>query len=181
VAATGDSVINPFPPGTFNGEIVVCDRGTYGRVAKAKNVAAGGAGGYILANDQASGNSLIADAFAIPGIALTYSDGLAVKAWLASPGTHTATIAGATVDLSASNGDQMASFSSRGPDKTVPDVLKPDIAAPGVDILAAVNTTDPLSDPEYGILSGTSMATPHVTGAAALVKAVHHNWTPAQI
>src|SRR5207244_574766 len=82
--------------------------------------AAGGAGGYSLAKDQASGNSLIADAFAIPGIALTYSDGLAVKAWLASPGTHTATIAGATVDLSASNGDQMASFSSRGPDKTVP-------------------------------------------------------------
>jgi subtilisin family serine protease len=181
VAATGDSVINPFPPGTFHGEIVVCDRGVYGRVAKAKNVAAGGAGGYILANDQASGNSLIADAFAIPGVALTYSDGLAVKAWLTTPGTHTASIAGATIDLSASNGDQMASFSSRGPDKTLPDVLKPDIAAPGVDIFAAVNSTNPTADPEYGILSGTSMAAPHITGAAALIRAVHSTWTPAEI
>ena len=181
VAATGDSVINPFPPGTFHGEIVVCDRGTYGRVAKGNNVKAGGAGGYVLANDQASGNSLIGDAFALPGVAITYSDGLALKKWLATPGDHTATIAGESLDLSASNGDQMASFSSRGPDKSVPDVLKPDVGAPGVDILAAVNTTNPLSDPEYGILSGTSMATPHVTGAAALVKAVHPNWTPAEI
>jgi subtilisin family serine protease len=181
VAATGDSVINPFPPGTFHGEIVLCDRGTYGRVAKGKNVAAGGAGGYILANDQPSGNSLVGDAFTLPGVALTYSDGLAVKAWLATSGTHTATIAGESLDLSPSNGDQMASFSSRGPDKNVPDVLKPDAAAPGVDILAAVNSTNPLADPEYGILSGTSMATPHMTGAAALIRAVHSTWTPAEI
>jgi subtilisin family serine protease len=178
---TGDSVINPFPPATFHGEIVVCDRGTYGRVAKGNNVKAGGAGGYVLANDQASGNSLIGDAFGLPGVALTYSDGLALKQWLATPGDHTGSIAGESLDLSASNGDQMAAFSSRGPDKSVPDVLKPDIAAPGVDILAAVNTTNPLSDPEYGILSGTSMATPHMTGAAALIRAVHNTWTPAEI
>jgi subtilisin family serine protease len=177
----GSSAVNPFTPGTFHGEIVVCDRGTYGRVAKGNNVKAGGAGGYVLANDQASGNSLIGDAFALPGVALTYGDGLVLKQWLATAGTHTATIGGATIDLSPSNGDVMASFSSRGPDKTVPDVLKPDIAAPGVDVLAAVNTTNPLSDPEYGILSGTSMAAPHMTGAAALVRALHSTWTPAEI
>src|SRR3954452_18041328 len=80
---TGDSAINPFPPGTFHGEIVVCDRGTYGRVAKGNNVKAGGAGGYVLANDQASGNSLIGDAFGLPGVAITYSDGLTLEQWLA--------------------------------------------------------------------------------------------------
>lgn len=178
---TGDSAVNPFSPGTFHGEIVVCDRGTYGRVAKSKNVKAGGAGGYVLANDQANGNSLIGDAFELPGVALGYSDGLRLEQWLATAGTHTGTIAGTSLDLSATNGDQLASFSSRGPDKSVPDVLKPDITAPGVDVLAAVNTTNPLSDAEYGVLSGTSMATPHMAGAAALVAAVHGDWTPAEI
>jgi subtilisin family serine protease len=178
---TGDTALNPFPPGTFHGEIVVCDRGTYARVSKADNVKAGGAGGFVLANDQASGNSLVGDAFAVPGVAITYADGLKLKQWLATPGIHTGSIAGTSVDLSSSNGDQMAAFSSRGPDKTVPDVLKPDVGAPGVDIMAAVKTTNPLDPPEYGVLSGTSMATPHVTGAAALIRAVHNTWTPAEI
>ena len=180
-AATGEAAINPFPPGTFDGEIVVCDRGTYGRVEKASNVAEGGAGGFVLANDEASGNSTVGDAYPIPGLGISYTDGVTLKAWLASGSGHTGSIAGTTADTAASNGDVMASFSSRGPNKPVPGVIKPDITAPGVDVLAAVNTVDPTEPPEYGVLSGTSMSSPHMAGVAALMRALHGNWTPAEV
>jgi subtilisin family serine protease len=180
-APTGEAAINPFPPGTFDGEIVVCDRGTYGRVEKASNVAEGGAGGFVLANDQASGDSLVGDAYPIPGLGISYTSGLTLKAWLASGTGHTASIAGTTANTAASNGDVMASFSSRGPNKPVPGVIKPDITAPGVDVLAAVHTVNPTSPPEFGVLSGTSMSSPHMAGAAALMRALHGNWTPAEI
>ena len=178
---TGEAAINPFPPGTFEGEIVVCDRGTYGRVEKGQNVMEGGAGGYVLANDEANGDSLVGDPHVLPGVHITYDDGVVLKAWLASGEGHTATITGMSTDTSPANGDVMASFSSRGPNPSVPDVIKPDITAPGVDVLAAFNTLDPTAPPEYGIISGTSMSSPHNAGAAALLRALHPDWTPDEV
>jgi subtilisin family serine protease len=175
----GSAAVNPFTPGTFHGEIVVCDRGVYGRVEKAQNVQEGGAGGFVLANDEPSGDSLVGDAYPIPGVHITYRDGLALKAWLAAGTGHTASISGTTVDTSAANGDVMAAFSSRGPNKPAPSIIKPDVTAPGVDVLAAISPSG--LDPEYGILSGTSMSSPHATGAAALVRALHPDWTPAEV
>lgn len=182
-AATGEAAINPFAPGTFNGEIVVCDRGTYGRVEKAQNAMEGGAGGFVLANDAASGDSLVGDAYPIPGVHISYADGLVLKDWLSTGTGHTATITGTVADENLANGDVMASFSSRGPDPSVMDVLKPNVTAPGVDILAAFNTplTDPTGDPEYNVISGTSMSGPHVAGSAALLRAVHGDWAPDQV
>jgi subtilisin family serine protease len=180
-APMGEAAINPFPPGTFHGEIVVCDRGTYGRVEKGQNVMEGGAGGYVLANDELNGDSLVGDPHALPGVHISYSDGLVLKAWLASGSGHTATITGMSTDESFANGDVMASFSSRGPNPSVPDVIKPDITAPGVDVLAAFNTVDPTAPTEFGIISGTSMSSPHNAGAAALLRALHPDWTPDEV
>ncbi|GLJ29090.1 hypothetical protein SUGI_0573700 [Cryptomeria japonica] len=70
----------------------------------------------------------------------------------------------------------VAAFSSRGPTKGYPQVLKPDIIAPGLNILAAYTEEFP-----YNILSGTSMSCPHVSGIAALIKAIHPTWSPAAI
>nr|XP_010934028.2 subtilisin-like protease SBT3.5 [Elaeis guineensis] len=68
----------------------------------------------------------------------------------------------------------VASFSSRGPSTSYPELLKPDIAAPGTNILAALGDS-------YGFDSGTSMACPHVAGIAALLKSSHPDWSPAAI
>ncbi|KAL4611660.1 hypothetical protein ACB092_08G141700, partial [Castanea dentata] len=82
----------------------------------------------------------------------------------------------------------VASFSSRGPAKISRTILKPDIVAPGLDILAAfTKLKSPTGSPEddrfgvYNILSGTSMACPHVAGAAAYIKSFHPNWSPSAI
>ncbi|CAL4960963.1 unnamed protein product [Urochloa decumbens] len=69
---------------------------------------------------------------------------------------------------------KVAAFSSRGPSIEYPEVIKPDIAAPGASILGAIKDA-------YAISSGTSMATPHVSGIIALLKALHPNWSPAAL
>ncbi|MCB8926296.1 MAG: S8 family serine peptidase [Ardenticatenaceae bacterium] len=177
VGAIGDNN-SPWPVGTFNGEIVVCDRGTFGRVEKGANVLAAGAGGYILINDAASGNALVGDAHVLPGVHISYADGLVLKAWLASGTGHTATIAGATLNEDAGNADIMSSSSSRGANRALPDIISPNVTAPGTDILAAYGTGGAI---EWDMISGTSMASPHVAGAGALLMSLHPDWTPAEI
>ncbi|XP_027152547.1 subtilisin-like protease SBT4.13 [Coffea eugenioides] len=92
-------------------------------------------------------------------------------------------------NITDSSAPVVASFSSRGPNTIFPDILKPDISAPGVHILAAYS---PAASPseishqdarsvEYNILSGTSMACPHAAGAAAYVKSLNPHWSPSAI
>ena len=161
-------------------KIVVCARGGNGRVEKSSNVAAQGATGFVLTNDEANAGSLLGDAFAVPGVAISYADGQTLRAWLAEGTGHTAAIAGTTFTIDDALGDTMASFSSRGPNRAV-DTIVPSITAPGVDILAANGVADGAYDlVQYGIISGTSMSSPHVAGAGALLTQARPSWTPAQ-
>jgi subtilisin family serine protease len=81
------------------------------------------------------------------------------------------------------SGNIVADFSSRGPNTAVLDVMKPDITAPGVNILGAHTPTvaNGVKEELFQYLSGTSMSTPHATGAAALIIEAHPDWDPGRI
>lgn len=181
-APYNNALCEPFPAATFTGQIVICDRGVNGRVEKGQNVQDAGGGGMVLVNDAPNGDSLVADTHVLPAVHIGYNAGNTLKAWVGDGGaTHTGTITATTAEVNANNADIMASFSSRGP-SVVTDLLEPDITAPGVDILAAWKSeVPPGADPEYNVISGTSMSSPHMAGAAALLIKLHPDWTPAEI
>jgi subtilisin family serine protease len=179
--SASSSASNPFAPGTFNGEIVVCDRGTYGRVEKGLNVKLAGAGGYILANTDEFGKSIVADNHCLPSSHLTAADADRLRSWLASGSGHQGQITGVTTRRNSGIADVVSSSSSRGPaDPPVQNVLKPNLMAPGTSILGAF-AADEEEDSPWVLLGGTSMSSPHITGAAALLQSIHPDWTPSMI
>ncbi|WP_065204410.1 S8 family serine peptidase [Shewanella woodyi] len=180
--------LEPFPENTFAADtIVVCDRGEIARVDKGRHVKAGGAAGLVLANKQDGATSVVADAHVLPAIHIDADNGDALRTWLASGTGHQASITGTEVIRDDKLARIAAEFTSRGPNKSVPDVIAPSIAAPGVSIFAAYadDQSDAFKqnpDPsDYGFLSGTSMASPHIAGALTLLASIHPEWTPAEI
>ena len=184
---------NPFAAGTFTAaQIVVCKRGTVARVAKAANVKAGGAGGFVLVNagypdDE---DDLDNDVYPLPGVQLHSWDGQALLGWMTDGGaahnmTISATVITRSIDPAA--GDQLADFSSRGPSSTFEGSLSPGISAPGVNIFAAFADEHPFDvagsalSRDWALESGTSMASPHVAGSMALIRQAHPNWTAAEV
>jgi len=180
-APYSDGICNSEPTSSteFSGEIVICTRGTNGRVQKGFNVFSGGAAGMFLINPTVQDTET--DNHFLPAVHFDAPAGNQLQAFMAS---HTGVMATFTDGAkSVGQGDVMAAFSSTGPGG---DFLKPDIAAPGVQILAG-NTptpTDVASGPAgqyFQAIAGTSMAAPHITGSAALVLALHPTWTPSQV
>ncbi len=180
VAGYEDAQCTTAPPaGTFAGKVVVCARGGNGRVAKGVNVKAGGAVAMILRNTVVQDTET--DNHFLPAVHLDGTEGDQLMAFLTAHPDATATFTAG--QKRAGQGDVVAGFSSRGPGGTW---LKPDITAPGVQILAG-NTPTP--DEEAGgpageyfqAIAGTSMSAPHIAGSALLVAAGHPAWTPGQI
>jgi subtilisin family serine protease len=168
--------------GAFTGAVVVCRRGVNARVEKSFNVQRRGGVGMILYNPVLQG--LSTDNHYIPTSHIENDQGAALLAFL---GTHTGETATLTAGAaSAVQGDKMAAFSSRGGPGQTLGISKPDVTAPGVQILAGHTPAPatPLGGPPgqlFQAIDGTSMSSPHVAGAAAVLAGLHPSWTPGQI
>lgn len=174
----GELCTTPFAAGSLTGKVVVCRRGVNGRVEKGYFASLGGASGMVLYNPTASDTET--DNHFLPAVHLE-GPNAELLAFLA---THTGVTASwAAGERATVRGDVMAGFSSRGP---LGDFLKPDITAPGVQVLAG-HTPTPLTynggptGELFQAIAGTSMSSPHLAGASALVKAAHPTWTPGQV
>jgi hypothetical protein len=163
-------------PAKVAGKIVVCDRGTNDRVDKSKAVKEAGGIGMVLVNT--SSNTLNADFHSVPTVHVADTSRAAIKAY-AQAANPTATIAASTLDFSTP-APFTAAFSSRGPLSASASLLKPDLIAPGQDILAAVAPPGN-SGRSFDLYSGTSMSSPHVAGLAALFKQLKPTWSPMMI
>jgi subtilisin family serine protease len=166
-------------PAKVAGKIVVCDRGVNARVAKSQAVKDAGGVGMILVN-VAAGASLNADFHFVPTVHVSDTVRAALKTYAAGAGA-TARINQATLLFNVP-APLTAAFSSRGPlNAGGGDLLKPDIIAPGQDIIAAVAPTPANAGLSFNLYSGTSMSSPHVAGLAALLKNLHPDWSPMMI
>jgi subtilisin family serine protease len=167
-----------------SGNIVLIARGGCPFDVKVANADAAGAAAALVYNfdDEPiamQGESGLSD---IPALMIGQADANLIIAELDALNIVSAVLDKSFLLGESEQGNQMARFSSRGPGPVI-NILKPDVTAPGVDILAgttpeAINTT---AGETFAYLSGTSMSTPHVAGVAALLKEAHPSWSPEAI
>ncbi|XP_043714725.1 subtilisin-like protease SBT3.6 [Telopea speciosissima] len=136
------------------------------------------AGGVGLIYTQPH-NEYLPSCIGIPCIKVDYEIGTSIVSYITRTRSSVVKLSKTKSVVGKWVSPRVALFSSRGPSSLSPTVLKPDIAAPGVHILAAYPQT--LTSHGYKFLSGTSMACPHVAGVAALIKSLHKDWSPAAI
>jgi subtilisin family serine protease len=167
-------------PAKVAGKIVLCKRGATALVNKTAAVKAAGGAGAVIYNDPAGATTTLALLHTVPTVHVLAPSGLAIKTYLAGTAAPTGAIAQSAIVLNAA-APFTSSTSSRGPLLAGNgDVLKPDLIAPGTDILAAVAPPGN-SGRNFDLYSGTSMSSPHVAGLAALFKERFPSWSPMAI
>ncbi|XP_066319054.1 subtilisin-like protease 1 [Miscanthus floridulus] len=175
-------------PEHVGGKIVVCDAGgNFTSLEMGAALREGGAAGMVVITIEEFGSVIQPKAHALPASQVTYSTGQKIRAYMNSTDIPTGELIFKGTVLGNRDSPVVAAFSSRGPSKQNQGILKPDITGPGVNIIAGVpkpagfmTPPNPLAA-KFDVLSGTSMATPHLSGIAAVLKKAHPTWTPAAI
>ncbi|KAI3849401.1 hypothetical protein MKX03_007474 [Papaver bracteatum] len=167
----------------IEGKIVVCS-GLFS-ADKAIVVRDGGGVGMIFSMKAVAGINDVIVHYVIPTSVLDIKEIQALQNYVSLSKNPTARISPTTTILNSTRAPKMAFFSSVGPNTITPDIIKPDITAPGVRILAAwspisIESTGGLSV-DFNFVSGTSMACPHASAVAAMIKSHHPSWSPSAI
>ncbi|HSB39912.1 MAG TPA: S8 family serine peptidase [Gaiellaceae bacterium] len=176
-----DGRFSTLPSGSLQGLVALVSRGGCTFDSKVERVRRAGASGIVLVDNRSGEANFVPVALALPGGMISDLDGANLRAYLAAHGGRTTFRATAVSDpreIQTGRSGIITSFSSGGP-TNFDHLLKPDVAAPGGQILSS--TLREFAGAPFAVFDGTSMAAPHVSGAVALLLQQHPGWSPQQV
>ena len=173
--------LTPLASGSMRDAVVLASRGHCSFFSKAVRAFQAGAAGLILVDNRAGEANGIPLDFGFPALMISDLDGARLRAYLQSNGSRAQVLVSRQVqEVEGRPAGVITSFSSAGPTDFT-RALKPDVAAPGGSILSSTLTEFTGDDSPFAVFDGTSMATPHVAGAVALLLQLHRDWNPQQV
>jgi subtilisin family serine protease len=176
-----DGRFSTLPAGSLTGMVALVSRGNCTFDSKVERLRRAGATGIVLVDNRSGEANFIPVLLALPGGMVSDLEGATLRAYLAAHSGRTTFRATGLSDpreIQTGRSGVITSFSSGGP-TNFDHVLKPDVTAPGGQILSS--TLPEFAGSNFVVLDGTSMSAPHVSGAAALLLQQHPGWSPQEV